>query len=620
MKIKVVSALHGSLLYSIEDAPGFPHHASWFYGIFDDNCFKFVCANPSQSKEQLGQVYRTVCFKKPPGFNEDRRVEFRLAMHQYMNVDKGDEDSKRVALRNLDNLIRSIEPIQLLKDRAMFVILANMEDRDVLSILVDHCTLRKMAIHSNLIEWLFTKRSAGKSLRKLFLENIDDAAYFSEGDIDTYDIDIIDKLVMFRKTQKLLLDPIARSIFFRLLRAPFMVNRGNEEVHYATDLKTELDPDNDTGHFLSLENTSVEETEKVAVELEKLKGQLRMLKGNNLAPFEVFISVAPIQLTIGDPICTELFRIFEKLPSDELNQNLRPLVYLQWSNIYWMAFINMILYWIFASICYAFFGYRFKSMGFGVTIICMSATFLVHEFLTIKNFKKKYFKSSWNNMDLILYVSSIVLVPLMWFKDVETQGWAVGRAVVLGIIWMRALSWLRIFRSVRYLIKMVLRVFADMVAWLVVLASSIIGFSFIWRLSYYFGPLADKIFLGLETMEEIPSFFTSLQTVTFMMLGSMPNTEDDSSQYTVIRFIVAVNFGVILSLALANLLIAVINKTYGEIEGNKEVHDLIEVIGLIVDFSGSFSAFNRFKCCNRRRFVLYFSKKEQGTQEVSHSK
>jgi hypothetical protein len=82
---------------------------------------------------------------------------------------------------------------------------------------------------------------------------------------------------------------------------------------------------------------------------------------------------------------------------------------------------------------------------------------------------KKYLNSPWNIVDLLALFGSIILVPMMWTFDVETQGWAVGRCVILSIVWMRAFTWLKVFRAVRYLITMVLRVFNDMIAFLTVL-------------------------------------------------------------------------------------------------------------------------------------------------------
>lgn len=608
--LKVVSVQHGDLLYTIDNCPGFPHEAKNFSGYFDFNSFKLVGMIEKGLPEP--SICRTEFFKKQPGFNEDRTVEFRLVMTNYMNIGTGYVEAKRLALRNLENILRAQEPIDLIKDKALFILLAKMKDTEVFSIYVDHCSLRKMLVYGNLIEWLFSNKTNGKRLRKLMVEKLDEVAYFNDGEIDAFDFNILDKLVMFRYTPRLLIEPEARQIFIRLLRMPVTRTHKGEREQLTLELDdTELDQDHDTGHFLELGDQVLQHSELLPDQMRAVKRRLSQLKGNNLVEYTVWMSSIPIDLSVGSQVCTELFKLFDTCPSVEINESLRPLIYLQWQNIYWIAFIYMLIYWTYASMCYAFFGFQFKSTGLGVAIIALSGLYLVFEMMSWRSHGMKYLTIPWNVVDILIYIGCIVLVPLLWQLKVEHLGWAVGRAVIIAVVWLRALTWLRVFRPVRYLITMVLRVFYDMIAWLVILTGSIIGMALVWRLSYYFGPQNDKFIEDLETAGLLPTFFASLQTVTMMVLGNMPATEDDASQFSVVRFIVAVAFGIVFPLALANLLIAVINKTYAEIEDTKKVHDLIEVIGFIVDFSGSLSALKGCRCLQKRKYVLYIAKKPE---------
>lgn len=207
----------------------------------------------------------------------------------------------------------------------------------------------------------------------------------------------------------------------------------------------------------------------------------------------------------------------------------------------------------------------------------------------------------------------------MWTFDVQTQGWAVGRCVIVTVVWTRAITWLKIFRSVRYLITMVLRVFHDMVAYLAVLTSAVFGLAFIWRLSFYFPPEGDNV-RSRENLELVPTFFSSLQVVTMIVLGNMPNSEADGREFSTVKFLVAVAFGIILALALTNLLIAIISQTYSDIETTKKLHDLKEVIGLVIDFNGSASFLSRCELCKKRKYVMSIHKKMVADTEVERFK
>lgn len=598
-EIKVISTKHDDLLYTIDDeVKNFPHEARQLRAIFNYQQF-FMLAEQGQSILRVDYLWKSM--------NRRERIgNFRLSLfYYYLAESEGSKEDKDRALANIDNFFSSNEPMSLVRERAIFVILANMKKLEPFQLFLNHCSLRKLVLHGNLLEWLFSNIKQGRWLRNFVLEKFDEAFYAIDGDVDGVDPDLFDNLVMYRYTPKLLKEPAGRGIFLRLMRAPVFRSENGEREPYLVDLNAnQLDDDYDTSLLLNLGNTGLLQERAFSKEIKRLNNRLKRMKGNNIVAYQLYISSTPLQLSLGNPVCIELFRLLDQCPSEEVLEYLRPVVYLQWSNLYWLAFGYMLLWWTYAALCYAFYGFMVKSYGLGIAIIAMSVFFLAYEVLSLKSHGKRFLSSAWNSVDLIAIIACIVTVPMMWRFNVETQGWAVGRSIVLIVVWIRGLTLLKVIRSIRYLMTMVLRVFNDMIAYLVILTLSVIGLAFVWRLSSYFPPEGDIDFKNPETYLLIPSFFSSVQGVTNFIMGNSPESEADGREFSVMRYLVAVALGIIMALALTNLLIAIINQTYADIEETKKTQDLQEVIDLIVDFNGSVANLFNCKWFERRQYVV----------------
>jgi hypothetical protein len=610
--VKVFDARHCICLYYLsKECLDLPYKSSLKHAQFDeDHCSMVNLHGFGDSLIKISNI-------NPNPFKSDEaRLSFGLIMEGFLKNHHEFLMPISESLSELDSFIRSFNPFHLVREKAIFVILANYKNPEILQLYIDHCTLKKMVLYGHLVEWLFTNFNQGKWLRKHVLSNIEESFAVSQG-IDNLDNRLFEKIVMYKHTAKMLAEPAGRGIFMNLLRVPlFEDSSGDREPVYLEIADRELDRDYDTGFNIDLGSIQRYLERSLNNKINQIKKKLHRLVGDNLIPYQVAISSTPIDLTIGSKFTTELFKLLDNCPSEELDDLLRPIIYLYWRMIYPLAFSYMAAYWAFASMCYAFYGFLYKNVGLGAAIIAMSCLFLVYELLTLRSQGKRYLRSPWNSVDILSLLGCIVTIPMMWSFNVETQGWAVGRCAILTVVWLRALTWLKIFRSIRYLITMVLRVFYDMIAYLVVLTGSVFGLAFLWRLSFYFPPDGDDLVVGRESRDQIPSFFSSLQTVTMIILGNMPGAEADGREFSVVRFLVAVAFGIILALALINLLIAIISTTYEEIESTKKLHDLREVTGLIVDFNGAATGWFACASCQRRHHVLSIHKSAEAAPNV----
>ena len=79
---------------------------------------------------------------------------------------------------------------------------------------------------------------------------------------------------------------------------------------------------------------------------------------------------------------------------------------------------------------------------------------------------------------MLINVSSIVIVSLTIADALnEDLLWILLRMALLAAVGIRSMTWLRVNKNTRYLITMVLSAFKDIVAFLIILGVSILGFA-----------------------------------------------------------------------------------------------------------------------------------------------
>jgi hypothetical protein len=185
---------------------------------------------------------------------------------------------------------------------------------------------------------------------------------------------------MYRYTPRLMKEPYARGIFLNLMRVPIKEKEARQGDPLEID--ADLDEDNDTGLALKIGGRGFMKGHTLQKELKDFKRRLQQLKGKNLVPYEAFISVSPPRAFDRIIKFTELFHLLDACTDEDLVDYLRPLIYLQWNKMYWIALLYMCVYWAYAAVCYAFYGFLYQSYALGAVLIGMSALFLAFECLT----------------------------------------------------------------------------------------------------------------------------------------------------------------------------------------------------------------------------------------------
>lgn len=181
---------------------------------------------------------------------------------------------------------------------------------------------------------------------------------------------------------------------------------------------------------------------------------------------------------------------------------------------------------------------------------------------------KEYFMSFWNVMDSLRSWMMIIYCILVWTDEFEIKNDKNTRemymlAVLIFVSWMRGITYFRINKSTRYLIKLLFKALAEIVPFMAIFFYSTIGFSVLFN-------VFKETNLGV--------FFPHLTDSYVIILGNWDNPEEIDF-YSLILL-----FATILSpVVLLNLLIAVLTNTFVVVKDNEIVADSQEMISMIIE-------------------------------------
>ena len=242
---------------------------------------------------------------------------------------------------------------------------------------------------------------------------------------------------------------------------------------------------------------------------------------------------------------------------------MSPFVYYMWNRLYKYALVLAFFYATMTGCVYAFFGLYPDMKGLGITVCIFNALFFLYEIkCLVGQGMKTYFESYWNCMDLLVQSFSFcIAVVCMSVQNTDSKVMAWLRIFAISLIYLRAITWFRVFKRTRYLITMMIQVFRDMVSFLAIFLACIVGFSIVWRLS----PLLQDPLVG-HFSPLVPSMYDSFYTMLMLIFGNPQNAEADGSHFKGIRLAIISIISLVQVLTFLNFLIAFINHTHDTVE------------------------------------------------------
>ena len=465
----------------------------------------------------------------------------------------------------------------------------------------------------NLLELFFSNFQAKSTAQLTFLEYFNfkdkfgdypkiDGHKFNQILLDTPDLLVRDELRR-KITSSLLVINIGKTILTEL---------GDEDLSTAV-LPIEEDPFKRKHIHQSIQKVIHELSSNPSGGSDS-KEEEKLTDSANNESYQPHRSLVKLDLSNGSKQSMALMGVLQKMSDSELKTRLRPLVYYKWYKIYWFVFCYCLIYWSACIVGYIYYSNPTEQSDLAGPLVGLCSALVLFELKCLwSQGARNYFGQLWNWTDLsILGFNLAVTIFLLLLPDghsynVFAINWV--RVLALVTLWVRGTTWMRVFKSTRYLITMVLQVFLDFIPFLAVFATVIFLFAFLWRMSAGLGELEPSEPLG---------FYESLYDSVMIIFGNSPDQDTIAS---VVRFVIIVIGNIVLALVFANFLIAIISGTFERINEEKDLYDIKELLSMIQDFdsflSPLFTRKNNEQIAERGEYLLTLLKAEEERDEVA---
>lgn len=273
-----------------------------------------------------------------------------------------------------------------------------------------------------------------------------------------------------------------------------------------------------------------------------------------------------IDIKNGSPHSVTLFRMIQML-SDAQRREFDEIIAFKWQNIKNFIRVHAILFWT-QLVLFNWFLYGEKNFFLIPPLIFFNCYFLFYE---IKSWisGRGYTESLFNWIDLLLVLTLFVIIAMnVGLSGMEGRFLPICNFFSSSLINIRGITYLRAFDSLRYLIEMVLKIYSDIRAFLVIML--------IFGLIYSVGLISiDSILVRNDTV-----YLNKLKIAANLALGSWDEIPEYWTSWDWAVFLVStITFSVIL----LNLIIAIVSRTFEEFYSDKLGIDREIKLGLIVE-------------------------------------
>lgn len=490
------------------------------------------------------------------------------------------EEDKEIVIARIVAYINMIHPNIYGEIRVLFTMLYNLNDKRVFEAFLNNIQSDMLFYECNIFKTFF-KCSGPNESRQAIYDSIEREA---ATDTDSNVVDPDDAQAFMEKNhQKEMTNQLSRDMFKLLLLSKVEENIICE-LPDALARSFDLDHQKKKKEKTKKEKEEEEEEFNIWKELLALKISLESKQAEYYTTYDVYRSLAKLDLTSGSKACTNLFLTMSKLSDEDIETATLPLIYYKWKYTFIFALPFSLLYWTMAVVAYVFLGFYPEVTELGYAVGALNILFLMYEVKTAFTLGFiEHYKDLWNWGDLFILGCCFTVVALCLSLDYTSAGMITARLLAITAVWIRAITWLRAFGPTRYLITIVFQVFIDMVPFLIIFICAIVWYLFIWRLT----PFLEEP-LPLSTLEP-DNFYKSLYVPVMLIFGNGPSGETlsdgSNADFSYIRFFVNIIGNVVLSLCFLNFLIAIISGTFEKVNEKKELYDVKELLDMIIEFN-----------------------------------
>lgn len=311
------------------------------------------------------------------------------------------------------------------------------------------------------------------------------------------------------------------------------------------------------------------------------------LEARNPKNYNCFETKIKLDLSNGSDFSLAFFDMLSKASDVDLIERYKVMIYYKWAKISYFAFFYSTIFWTMTILYYIYFGFPNKFGYWGILLAALTIAFLIFELKCASSNFKKYLMDFWNVFDLIILTIGVTVSLIIVedeSNDLETRNqyalaWL--RTIVVVGLCARSLTLLKVFSMTRYIISMFIRVFENLIPFLIIIMVLIMTYAYMWMMV----PVLSKV-----NGDDQVSFYHSIESPINILFG---NAEILDEELGAVKFITVLLGNIIFALTLVNFLIAIITATFDNVSEKKDIHDVKELLTMIRDFDAFFHGFRK---------------------------
>ncbi|OMJ79063.1 hypothetical protein SteCoe_21010 [Stentor coeruleus] len=308
-----------------------------------------------------------------------------------------------------------------------------------------------------------------------------------------------------------------------------------------------------------------------------LENKSRKIEENNFVDYEgkdkeqveFKSSIVRFDFILGSQESMQLLRAITHSNNPDFFRTalLKSILKYKWEKVYFILLGEALLYGIMVFIVSYMTivgNINIGSWIFGI----LNTIMLIKEEVQLIESPKKYIRDFWNIMDVARIILSYVLII---YQQNENESVILEQILTI-LYWARAVTYFRIFDKTRYLIRMIIETFSDIVPFLLIFFTATFTFSLLFFITNQSDNLAlTFVYTYKLNFNDFSGF-----------LSDDWSTQNFNTMFWVIFFISSI----LNSIVLLNMLIAIMSDTYDRVQEDQVVADCKEMAGLIMQAEG----------------------------------
>lgn len=335
----------------------------------------------------------------------------------------------------------------------------------------------------------------------------------------------------------------------------------------------ELNPEPQQGAFLQTKGVLRQRPNCVAISNTRLVSSVSldcvMRKETGGQTIKYVVMRLPLDLRNGCEASRDFLRGLQECGEEVILSQFKHVINYKWKSLRSLVLIHATGFWILCMSMSLYIFYVPGNFYMMIYLLILNGIYIAYEITGAIGELFSYIFQDMNWVDLaVLSMNSFIVV--VFYSNPNNSYIYILVLIDFLMYFLRAITFLRVFQSTRYLISTILKVFADI--------SSLMLISFL----FLFG--MSMIAVNLSYVDDDPettaTFWGSFQPLYTLFAGDI-DTSQVINYYDRVQYFVA---SVILKLVMYNLNISIVENAYKEVKSNREYFELMEKLQIVGDF------------------------------------